>query len=302
MQQFIKRICLFLIPLLIGFGALEYSLRLIPNDYAYKNEYLNKYSDKIEVLILGNSHAYRGVIPENINLNTFNAAYISQSLDLDFLIFNKYKKDLKKLKFIVINISYPSLFGSLKESKEDWRIKNYNLYYDFRITLTPKNYSELLGNKYDVNKKKWMNYYLDDKTLKTTTLLGGGQIYRNNNKKESGIKAAKRHTKKGLPYYKEYLNELNNILKDARINNFNLIFITTPTYKYYANNLDIKQLNLMNYIVDSLTINNSNVYRLNLLKSEDYLYEDFSDPDHLNNKGAEKFTKKLNNFIESLSY
>ena len=38
MKKFIKRLIIFLIPILILFILLEYAIRQIPNTYKYKNE------------------------------------------------------------------------------------------------------------------------------------------------------------------------------------------------------------------------------------------------------------------------
>jgi hypothetical protein len=301
MKRFTKKIGLFLIPLSLLFLGAEYTLRAIPNDYSYKKKYLDSHATEIEVLILGNSHAYRGVLPEKLDLKSFNAAYISQSLDLDFLIFNGYKDKLKNLKYLVLNISYPSLFSSLTTTKEKWRLKNYNIYYDFCITYKPKNYSEILGNTFIVNEQKFNDYFFKNTSLITCTTLGGGPISNNNNTLKAGLKAAKRHTKKEFKYYKKYVNELDKIIKYAKQNQFKIVVITPPGYSYYVNNLEPNQLNLMQTTLDSIVLNNTNVYWLNLLKNKSYLYKDFTDPDHLSSQGAIKFTEQLNNFINSLS-
>lgn len=301
MRIFITRSLAFFIPVIICIFIIEYSLRAIPNDYSYKNSYLKKHAYEIEVLILGNSHTYRGIIPKNLNFNSFNASYISQSLNLDFLIFNKYKNQLNSLKYLILNISYPSLFSSLETSKENWRLKNYNLYYNFNITIKPKNYFELLSNTYSVNKERFFQYYINDKNQITCSNLGEGTIEENKNIDISALKAVKRHTKEGLPYYKEYLSGLNDIILYARVHDIKIILVTLPAYKEYANNLDKKQLKLMNTLLDSIVYSHNNVYRKDYLYDTNFIKEDFLNADHLNKKGAEKLTFKLNNYIESLS-
>lgn len=86
--KLVKRLIIFLLPILLGLCVLESFLRAIPNDYSYKKKYLDENAEDLELLILGNSHYYRGILAEDLNINSFNAAYVSQSLNLDFLIFN----------------------------------------------------------------------------------------------------------------------------------------------------------------------------------------------------------------------
>ncbi len=129
MNKFIKKTLFFCAPVLIFIVIMELLLRNIPNTYSYKKNYLDQHSNEIEILFLGSSHAYRAINPKFIHLNGFNAALISQSLDYDIEILKKYEKQMDKLKFIVIPIDYFSLYNRLETGIENWRIKNYNLYY-----------------------------------------------------------------------------------------------------------------------------------------------------------------------------
>ena len=91
MKLFVNKTTLYLFPILILLLLIEVLTRAIPNDYTYKRDYLNNNSNIIRVLFLGNSHAYYGVNPAYINQNSFNAAYVSQSVNYDYQILKKYK-------------------------------------------------------------------------------------------------------------------------------------------------------------------------------------------------------------------
>ncbi len=287
-------------PVLLAFCVLEFFQRAIPNDYSYKKEYLEKNAEDIEVLILGNSHYYRGIIAEDIDLKCFNAAYISQSADLDFLIFNTYKDRFANLKYIVFGTSYSTLFSSLATSKERWRLKNYNLYYDFNITQNPKNYSELLSNSFEINKKRFSRYYFKNKNPLTTSILGSGTVNGSGDIEKTGPITALRDTKKDLYQYKNYLDEYNYIIKYCAENNITVIFLTAPAYKSYTNNLSTVQLSLMNRLLDSISNSNKNVYWMNFLKDSSFDANDFYDGDHLKLHGAKKITDILKNKLDSL--
>lgn len=243
---------------------------------------------------------YRGVIPESLNLKAFNAAYVSQSVDLDCLIFDSYKENLINLKYLVLGMSYSSLFSALKDGKEKWRLKNYNLYYPFCLTLRPENYSELLSNTYAVNQKKITDYYFKNNNEIRSTKFGNGAINREQNLEKTGVTAAKRHTKKKLLYYKYYLKKYDSIIKYCEAKNIKIIFLTTPAYISYTDNLDAHQLSQMNNVMDSLSSVYQNITWLNHLKNKQFIKNDFINADHLNIKGAKKLTKKLNQCIDSL--
>lgn len=299
-RKFVGRLIVFLLPVLLGFCVWEYFLRAIPNDYSYKKQYLEQNAKDIEVLILGNSHYYRSVLAEDLYLNGFNAAYISQSLNIDFLIFNKYKDRMKNLKYLMIGISYPSLFSSLESQVEYWRIKNYNLYYDFNLTNLPKNYSEVLSNTFEVNKKKIINYYWHHDNPITQSRLGSGAKRVQKDLYETGINSSKRHTHSKLPFYKDYLKQINGIIEYCNENQIKILLVTSPTYHTYYENLNTVQLSKMNYLLDSIAQMHQNVYRLNYLKSKNFIAEDFYDADHMRLQGAIKFTEILNQKLDSL--
>ena len=124
MKKFLFHVSKIIIPIVLFFLVLEIAIRNIPNDYQLKKEYLDKNAEEINTLILGSSHTFYGVNPEYFSKKTFNAAYVSQSLDLDFEILNAYNSKLKKLKTVIIPISYFSLFETLETDIEKWRIKN----------------------------------------------------------------------------------------------------------------------------------------------------------------------------------
>lgn len=280
----------------------EYFLRNIPNDYTYKRNYLDKKAQHLKGLILGNSHAYRGIIAEDIFLKTFNSAYISQSLDIDFLIFDKYQRELINLDFLIINITYPSLFSSVKTSTESWRLKNYNLYYNFNLGLKPTNYSELLSNSFELNWKRFKQYYINaENNLIQSSELGSGSRDGGIDLISSSKAAAKRHTKPNLPYFKDYIKGLNEIIKVANENNVKVIITTTPAYQSYLVELNPHQLNVMDKTLDSIVHSNNNAFRFNLLDDIRFIETDFYDGDHLNSEGAKKFTSALNSYLKELS-
>ena len=117
MKKLIRNIAIFIFPILLCLLVMEFFLRKIPNDYMYKAEYLEKNSSDVEVLYLGNSHTYFGINPEYSSFKSFNAAYTSQSLDLDYKVFSKYK-NWESLKTIVIPVDYISLYTQLGQRVE----------------------------------------------------------------------------------------------------------------------------------------------------------------------------------------
>ena len=111
MKKFISKTIFFLLPILVLAVIMEISLRAIPNDYKQKRDYMDSHSDEIEVLVLGSSHSLYGINPKYFSQKTYNMAYVSQSLDLDYKILEKYHNRFKNLKTIIVDISCFSLYA-----------------------------------------------------------------------------------------------------------------------------------------------------------------------------------------------
>jgi hypothetical protein len=304
MSRLIKNFLAFIIPiLLLGIFA-ELLLRNIPNDYSYKKSYLDKNSGSIEVLFLGTSHAYYGINPVFINSNSFNASYISQTLDYDFEILKKYDGHWQNLKYIVIPISYPSLFIQLKASVESWRVKNYTIYYGMFTSNNLADYFELLSNKPQINFERMKSYYLLGKTNITSSELGWGINYNSKNQQdlfESGIIAAKRHTYADDKYFNDNLNILRSIINFADKRHVAVIFYTPPAFHSYVEHLNKGQLNRTIAAMTQLDTDYQNVVYTNFLTDDSFSKKDFYDADHLNEIGAEKLTKKIGDLLDGIS-
>lgn len=294
MKKFLFHVSKIIIPIVLFFLVLEIAIRNIPNDYQLKKEYLDKNAAEINTLILGSSHTFYGINPEYFSKKTFNAAYVSQSLDLDYEILNAYESKLKKLKTVIIPISYFSLFETLETDLEKWRIKNYVIYYGLENKYQFTDNFETLNNDMKLNVKKAVKHYFLNQSFITSSKLGWGTNFNSKNKKEfKGKLTAKKHTAKNYNLYQENLNTLQKIITLCKKQKISVLFITTPTHLSYFKNLNKIQLEKITKTISELVKNNSNCKYLNLLKSEKFTDKDFYDADHLNEIGAKKLSLLL---------
>jgi hypothetical protein len=297
MKKFLFHVLKILFPIVLFFLVLEIAIRKIPNDYQLKKEYLDENAAKINTLILGSSHTFYGINPEYFSKKTFNAAYVSQSLDLDYEILKKYESKFKNLKTVIIPVSYFSLFETLEKDTEKWRIKNYVIYYGFENKYQITDNFETLNNDIKLNVKKVVKHYFLNQTYITSSNLGWGTNFNSKNKKEfKGELTAKKHTAKNYNLYQENLNTLQKIITLCRKQKISVLLITTPTYQSYSKNLNNNQLEKAIKTIHNLAKKNPNCKYLNLLKSEQFTKEDFYDADHLNEIGA----KKLSLYLDKL--
>ncbi|MFI8380425.1 hypothetical protein [Leeuwenhoekiella sp. NPDC079379] len=302
MKSFLKKILFFTAPLLIGLVILECLLRFLPNDYKFKKNFIDNNSEEIQTLILGNSHAFYGVNPEYLNKNSFNAAYVSQTLRYDLEIFRKYSNRLSKLENLVVAISYPSLFIDFKDTGENFRLKYYYIDYDFKSDIPLKYHFETTAMNLNSNLSNLRNYYLHQQDNLYSDTLGFGfeeNSIEPSDFKLDGKKAAQRHTINTSDELQININYLEEIVSLAKKKKIKLFFVTLPTTGYYYKSIEDEQFDKTLKIITELENNNQNVFYYNFLKNDQFSLNDFRDSDHLNAKGAEKFTKLLNYIINS---
>lgn len=302
MQKFIKHSFIFILPFVMAIILFEILLRDIPNDYSYKNDYLDSKSNEIEVLFLGSSHVYYGINPEYSKFKSFNASHISQSLNFDLAILEKYHNNWSNLKYIVIPVDYFSMFTTLMNGKEKWRVKNYSIYYNIHEESFYKCNFEIFNNSLKTNWNRLKSSYCNNLTDVTCNKLGWGTNYNSENNKDliqTGITAAKRHTVKSNNHlcFEDNVKTLNSLIGFAKNNKVTIIFYTSPAYKTYVNNLEQKQLKKTINFVSQKTSKNSNLVYYNLLNDKSFIAEDFYDADHLNEKGAKKLTVIMDSLI-----
>lgn len=303
MKKFLTKTTLISLPILVAAVILEALLRNIPNDYLYKKEYLDEHSDQIETLILGSSHFYYGLNPDYFSSNTFNASYISQSLNYDLEILKKYQSHFTKLKTIILPISYFTLFGNIESDDESWRVKNYVIYYGVDNPTSLTDYSEVLSNQLSTNIERFISYYLIHENNISCSRLGWGTSYKSKKAKdliETGKTAAKRHTRNDIysDEYKQTLNSnisfLNSFIQWSEKRNVKLLLVTPPAFKTYRQNISVKQLNFTTATILEIMSKHNNCTYLNLFSDKAFIAKDFYDADHLSEIGATKLSTLIN--------
>jgi hypothetical protein len=303
MKRFLKLIIIFLVPVLVLAFATEILLRKIPNDYQFKRNYLDRNSNTIQTLFLGNSHVYYGIDPQYISGTSFNAAYVSQSFNYDLDILERYKNKWDSLKYIVLALDYPSLYGRLEKGTEAWRIKNYSIYYNINTSLNVADHTEICNNNLKMVITRLSNYYIKKTSGITSSFLGWGDDYTAAHKKDivlTGRSAAQRQkTYHSLP---ENIGSLRAIVEFAKARNITLVLFTPPGYSTYVQNLDKDRLNEAIHAAISVTGNYQNSIYLNWLNDPAFVAEDYYDADHLNEIGAKKLSLKMDSVISSIGY
>lgn len=287
--------------------SFEYFLRAIPNDFNTKQFFLNKNRDNIQVLILGSSHAFVGINPNELDQKAFNLAYSSQTLDLDEKLFNRYKNELPQLKTVIIPVSYFSYVLALEDGTSNYKIKDYNIYYGlFSHTFQLKNQFEIFFQSIDKNLidlKRFNKSFNGKITIDSTGFINKRYIKPNLDWEESAIHATNSHSKnmnENLTQKRIIQNQksLENIIAWCQKNQVQVILVSSPTTDAYVQKLDMEQFDHWRKTTKYITDKYSNVIWLNFLENnQSFTKDDFQNADHLSEKGAAKMTRLINQYL-----
>jgi hypothetical protein len=316
MKKFLFNFLIFVIPILIVGVVMEIYLRKTKNVYEIKADQLTDNAKKINVLILGNSHATYGVDPNQFGLYAFNVAQVSQSIYFDKRITLKYIDSLKNLKFVFISIDYHSLYFSNQNIRNDWSYYGYQIPFKNEHSIISENcylkgYTPKMATtsllKYVVNRKfndKLFALDLEESVDVSKPVSKGWFSFKGSNLSQMSVQSCKarasdfKNSIKKSNEKKEILIDLEDFIIKLKSKKIIPILFTTPCYSEYNKILD-KEIQFQNK-KDIISLTNKykieywNYLELPLQQS------DFYNCDHLNASGAMKFSKILNNRLKNL--
>ena len=279
---------IFILGLFLEFCVFHKNL----NEMSFKNILMENETD-IEVLILGNSHTFFGINPQWLSYKSINVANKSRKIETDFLILKKNIHKFKKLKTVIVPISYYTLFTSeltveekrlyfnyyrLKEYKQNWynnRISLHTPLYELvnDLKFISKFPSKLSYNGWRANNE---TYTFDKKIIAERI----GDV----DKKIKDVKAIKLNSC--------YLDSLVNLCEKFKVK---LVLVIPPYhpdfYKYSFNKYDQKNEELLK----SLAFKKCIIFDGKSLKINSSSF--FENVDHLNKNGAFLFTKKIDSLL-----
>jgi len=315
MKLFFKKILLFILPVFMLVIMMDFYLTNMNSLYKKKAEGLKKEAHEVEILILGNSQAARGVNPNYFTDYAFNIANAGQSIYFDKELTLQNIEALEKLKYVFISLDYNSLYFSSQRGE-----RNIWSYYGNGIKHPSEDYnkadiSPFLFGYYPIvsfsflkkdllAKWKFRNHarYLDFNTeigvIKTDTLVKGFISFSgtntsdfNNNYYRDRMNGHDR-TINNSTEEEMVVNELDELITKLHSKGITAIFFSTPTFKDYAKILDPDIITHNNLIAEKLC-KKYNMEFWDYAINHDFIKDEFFNPDHLNKKGAARFSKIL---------
>ncbi|MDD4777201.1 MAG: hypothetical protein PHV53_02815 [Fermentimonas sp.] len=304
----------FLLPAFLIAAVAEYSLRKIPNDYSFKNQWLTENSRDVEILALGASTILYDVDPAYFSSKGFNAAHFSQSLKYDHFIYNKYIDRMPSLEYVIMGIDFWSPFGDMENSPEWWRVKYYNIHYGGNFYKWQGKYNYELYFRDISTFKRAAGGFLRLLGLKEVTNVavkenGQGLHYTLKNRADNwdnGELDASRHNAliteaaqdSLIGQNRQYIEE---IIRKSAERGIKVLLINVPLYVSYRDTQNSEFLKQQRDFCTYFAKEYDNVQYFDFSDDPRFSDEDFYDASHLNEKGTKKFTLLLDSIMEHQS-
>lgn len=291
MQRFIKLILLFAAPILLFFAAGEWYVEHLPNPARDKHEWMTAHHDDVTTLILGDSHAFYGIRPDQLADSAYSLAMTSQTLRYDDFLLHHYP--MPRLRDVVLSISYFTLWEDFESlGGQDHLISRYHIYMGCRLHHAPQYYLECVHRRefierlrslYKPSQLSWDalgwgdNYTLD---RKATDWDNGAQRAADNTYTDTAVVS---------------LNEdfLLRIISYCRSNGVRLTLVGTPTTASFRQHEAPRQLDVNSQVLRRILRQHPEVQYLDYEADPDFGPDDFYDSDHLTDVGASRLTKKI---------
>lgn len=294
MKRFLSYVGVFALVVLLSLAAGEVIVRNIPNPYKIKARGLERHGDRVATLVLGSSHTYYGIVPQELGDSVFNLANISQNYEYDYLLLKKYVPLMPNLRCVIVNVGYSSFFDSDFPHGEWWQETNYRLYMGvekpgqrFRTGLEIANFPVYAGK---------LRKFLTQRSPAICDTTGFGLDYtfesRYDGWEHTGEVAARRHTATDASWVEYNLGYLRRLIALCRSIGAEVVLVTPPCHVTYNKHLDSEQFDRYVSIAKGVAAENG-LRWLDLLTDRRFTDADFWDADHLNDRGADKFTRLL---------
>ncbi len=246
MKRLYKKIILFLLPVLLVWALTEVFYRTADTNYTSKAENVVKGYPDTELLVFGDSHTLYGINPSHFEMKTFNIANVSQSLYFDELLLRKHLKEHKKLKAVLLNVSYFTLSRKDNEHEDVWRKYFYEYQMDMEVPIvnkwSPKRYSLALARRFD------RSFELLHEYVRLGTVLdcydNGYGIQDASNIVDDKDEITPIIVKKHEDFSQEFAHNiarLEGMIEFCKANNVEVFIVEMPDYKAYYEQLNTEK-------------------------------------------------------------
>lgn len=304
-KKFLIQTCLFFIPVIIAYAIIENTTRNLPLTPKIKSDFYKKYQDDIEALVLGASQNRDAINPEFLSQKALNIAFPDQDYYVSSKLLEQLAPTLPSLKTVIIPISYGH-FETAPNQKETWKNSMYRHYFGttisdkftyFKNNLLYISYPEYYTGKINEHRKGISNVdcneYGYNRNVEKSLFYKFAYDSLSITQQSVYIAPNKPHPE----FIPENVEKLKAMLDFCVQQNYTIILVETPTTKRFKE-LRIPEIMRRRDSILSIITTDYKIQYIEADIRDSYYIKDYRDNNHLNPQGAEKFTKRLNTFLE----
>jgi hypothetical protein len=313
---FVRRACLFALPLVACLTLLEARMSGIPNAYSVKRAQVEAGRDTLEALVLGSSHEFEGVNTDVFSRPSYNLAMPSQSLSQSAELGLQYVAThrlpggtgaalaLPKLRYILLGVSAYSLPYRMSTSGDPrlgFYLRTYDVYGDARPAdlVNPSNYLYLGIYGWPAVQSLLRDGVTAD-YVGSLTRTGANRGQKGPpdgappvSFAASGAARAQYHHQLAVPGNAAInLDFVRRLARQCQITGVTLVLFTSPVTKEYADAFGDAVWLPRRAAIEALARGFGIAYT-DYSRSDLFTWRDFGNADHLNADGAEKFARLL---------
>jgi hypothetical protein len=310
MKKLVFKLCALVLPFLLFIAVCDHRAnRTLWNIYAAKKELLKAQASKTEVLVLGASQVYFGVRPELFGRPSFNLSFPNQTFYYDRALLKKYLDALPSLKLVVLPVTDRSLYRQMENSVEPWRCYYYRYEFkfphrDWHMAWHARNFSAFFLGRDEVGLKRMVTGRVPNVSRQFDPSGGWHpdhpeQEETNRTPEEVAAKLRKtaaaalhRHLAASGSDVAENEQILTDMVAEVRRRGLDVVLLECPSSRYYNDGINAKDYAHLQDFLTSLC-NKYNVKHCNYMRDQRFVDHDFSDGDHLNEIGAQKFSTMI---------
>ena len=305
MKKFLTYICLFSSLLLVLGIGFEVMLRRIPNSYKFKQEIIEKNSDKVKNLIIGSSVTNCSINPAYLADSTYNISLSGQWLRYNRILLERYIGQLPHLQNVIWGISYQTLWIDDCISQDKISIANHKIYMGIETDKDPLYNIELIATG-SISFRKWSKYYLLHKKTMACDSLGLDHGFDSTERSHAWLqdipRLIKGHSAPQEPAaeqtFRDNIRRLNDVAGLCRSKGINLYLVIPPVHKLYYELTYPAQVAQMHTALEEIAAKWDNVRLYSYFNDNRFGDDDFHSGNHLSaDIGAIKFTQILQHDI-----
>jgi hypothetical protein len=308
MMSLFKKVSFFLFPLLGLFLFLEIKLSQIPTYLSLKKEFLESQLGEIEVLSTGHSYG-NAINPSYIDHKAFNLFNDTEDFYYDVRVIEKYMDRMPNLKMVLVPISYFSLDYREEQGPWAWRAPFYKFIFDIPSSeplsfLNPSYYSHTFAYGWREVQRFITTGFSNNMTNKMHQdgwrEVGSQGITDDNESNRAG--------KQSIEYIESILKDpkdtqynislLASFIEKCQAKNIKIILFTPPAFHNYYDYINPNKYQQMQEQITQL-VTQYHLEYFDFLRDGRFVAADFHSIDHVNDLGAEKFSRIMNELIKT---